>query len=111
MPPDDEIRVRHLVEAASKAVSYAAGRRRDDDEMLRLALTKLVEIVGEVAKHISHDLRESHPGGAVVSGGTNAGPARSPLLRHHLDVLWNTVTDDLPRLLATLSDDLIRDGF
>jgi uncharacterized protein with HEPN domain len=50
MPPDDEVRVRHLVEAASKAVSYAAGRSRadlDDDELLRLALTKLVEIVGE----------------------------------------------------------------
>ncbi len=25
MPPDDEVRVRHLVEAANKAVSYAAG--------------------------------------------------------------------------------------
>lgn len=59
MPPDDEIRVRHLVEAASKAVSYAAGRSRadlDDDELLRLVLTKLVEIVGEAAKHVSHDL-------------------------------------------------------
>jgi uncharacterized protein with HEPN domain len=45
-------------------VSYAAGRSRadlDDDELLRLALTKLVEIVGEVAKHISDDLRESCP--------------------------------------------------
>jgi hypothetical protein len=25
MPPDDKARIRHLVEAASKAVSYAAG--------------------------------------------------------------------------------------
>ncbi|MGH4007125.1 MAG: HepT-like ribonuclease domain-containing protein [Pseudonocardiaceae bacterium] len=64
MPPNDEVRVRHLVEAASKAVFYAAGRSRDDlddDEMLRLALTKLVEIVGEAAKQVSHDLRKSHP--------------------------------------------------
>ncbi|MGH3719176.1 MAG: HepT-like ribonuclease domain-containing protein [Pseudonocardiaceae bacterium] len=64
MPPDDTVRVRHLVEAASKAVSYTAGRSRDDlddDELLRLALTKLVEIVGEAAKHVSNDLRESHP--------------------------------------------------
>lgn len=29
MPPEDKIRIRHLVEAASKAVSYAAGRSRD----------------------------------------------------------------------------------
>jgi uncharacterized protein with HEPN domain len=64
MPLDDEVRVRHLVEAASKAMSYAAGRSRadlDDDELLRLALTKLVEVVGEAVKHVSNDLRESHP--------------------------------------------------
>ncbi len=64
MPPDDEVRVRHLVEAASKAVTYAASRSRGDldrDELLRLALTKLVEIVGEAAKQVSRDLRESHP--------------------------------------------------
>jgi hypothetical protein len=64
MPLDDEVRVRHLVEAASKAVSYASGRSRadlDDDELLRLALTKLVEIVGEAAKYISDDLRKSRP--------------------------------------------------
>ena len=44
MPLNDEVRLRHLVEAARKAVSYAAGRSRadlDDDELLRLALTKL----------------------------------------------------------------------
>lgn len=49
------------MEAASRAVSYAAGRNRDDlddDELVRLALTKLVEIVGEAAKHVSNDLRE-----------------------------------------------------
>jgi len=114
MPPDDEVRVRHLVEAASKAVSYAAGRRRDDlddDEMLRLALTKLVEIVGEAAKHVSHCLRESHP----EVPWSAAARMRDRLVHHYfdinLDVLWSTVTDDLPRLLATLSDDLVRDGF
>jgi uncharacterized protein with HEPN domain len=64
IPLDDEVRVPHLVEAASKAVSYASGRSRadlDDDELLRLALTKLVEIVGEAAKYISDDLRKSRP--------------------------------------------------
>ena len=50
IPPDDEVRGRHLIEAASKAVAYAAGRSRDDlddDELLRLALTKLIEIVAK----------------------------------------------------------------
>ncbi|MGH3813520.1 MAG: HepT-like ribonuclease domain-containing protein, partial [Pseudonocardiaceae bacterium] len=98
MPPDDEVRVRHLVEAASKAVSYAAARSRhdlDDDELLRLALTKLVEIVGEAAKHVSNDLRESHPE-VPWSAATRM---RDRLVHHYfdinLDVLWTTVTDDL----------------
>jgi uncharacterized protein with HEPN domain len=79
MPPEDEVRVRHLIEATNKAVAYAAGRSRedpDDDKLLRLALTKLVEIVFDI----------------------------------NLDVLWSTVTDDLPRLLAVLPDDIVRDG-
>jgi uncharacterized protein with HEPN domain len=51
MPPlDDEVRIAHLIEAAEKAVAFAAERDRaalDQDELFRLALTKLVEIVGE----------------------------------------------------------------
>jgi uncharacterized protein with HEPN domain len=114
MAPDDEVRVRHLIEAAGKAVSYAAGRScedLDDDELLRLALTKLVEIVGEAAKHVSHDLRGSHP----EVPWSAAARMRDRLVHHYfeinLDVLWSTVTDDLPRLLTILSDDLVRDGF
>ncbi|MGH3772279.1 MAG: HepT-like ribonuclease domain-containing protein [Pseudonocardiaceae bacterium] len=113
MPPDDKVRVRHLVEAAGKAVSYAAGRNRDDlddDELLRLALTKLVEIVGEAAKHVSNDLRESHP---EVPWSATA-RMRDRLVHHYfdinLDVLWSTVTEDLPRLLAILPNDLVPDS-
>jgi uncharacterized protein with HEPN domain len=49
MRPEDQFRLRHLTEAASKAIAYCARRRREDldtDELLRLAVTKLVEIVG-----------------------------------------------------------------
>jgi uncharacterized protein with HEPN domain len=52
---DDTIRIQHMVEASEKAVKFAAGRNRsalDDDEMLRLSLVKLVEIIGEAAKHL-----------------------------------------------------------
>lgn len=63
-PPDDLVRLRHLREAAEKAVAFSAGRSRaslDDDELLRLALTKLVEIVGEAAKQVSEATRNEHP--------------------------------------------------
>ncbi len=113
MLPEDQVRVSHLLEAANKAVSYSAGRCRadlDDDELLRLALTKLVEIVGEAAKHLSRELRESTP----QVPWSAAARMRDRLVHHYfdinLDVLWATVIDDLPRLLATLPDDLISDN-
>lgn len=46
-PLDDDVRIRHLREAAAKALVFAEGRSRadlEDDELLRLALTKLIEI-------------------------------------------------------------------
>lgn len=32
MPPEDEIRVRHLLDAARKAIAYTDGRNREDLE-------------------------------------------------------------------------------
>lgn len=64
MPPEDEVRIRHLVEAARKAIAYAEGSDREaleTDEVLRLALTKLVEIVGEAAKQVSESTRSGKP--------------------------------------------------
>ena len=53
---DDSIRIQHHREAAEKAMAFAAGRDRSDlehDELLRLGLVKLVEIIGDAAKHVS----------------------------------------------------------
>lgn len=50
-----------MVEAAEKAVAFSAGRTRadlDTDEMLRFALVKLVEIVGEAAKQVTDETRK-----------------------------------------------------
>jgi uncharacterized protein with HEPN domain len=77
---DDAISIQHLIEAAEKAVAFAAGRDRaalDEDELLRLGLVKLVEIIGEVpwsaaarmrdrlvhhaAKQVSEPTRLAHP--------------------------------------------------
>lgn len=105
MRPSDEIRLRHLTEAASKAIFYSAERQRadlDSDELLRLALTKLVEIVGEAAKQISPELQAAEPDVPW----TAAARMRDRLVHHYfdvnLDILWQTVTEDLPRLLEAL---------
>ena len=73
MSQPDDARLEHLVEAAQNAVDDAAVRTRadlDDDELLRLALTKLVEIVGEAAKRVSPETIKRYPD--VVGGGPDA---------------------------------------
>lgn len=104
-PPDDLIRLRHLREAAEKAVRFSEGQTRkslEDDELLRLGLTKLVEIVGEAAKQVSESTRAAHPA-VPWSAATRM---RDRLIHHYfdidLDILWATITEDLPQLLKRL---------
>ena len=70
--------------------------------MLRFALVKLVEIVGEAAKQVADDTRLKHPEVAWAE----AARMRDRLVHHYfdtnLDVLWSTVTEDLPALLEHL---------
>lgn len=107
MQPEDEVRIRHLTDAAKTAGQFVQGRERadlDEDEMLRLALTKLVEIVGEAAKQVTPSGRAEVP--AVPWSA--AARMRDRLVHHYfdidLDVLWQTVTEDLPSLLVLLPD-------
>jgi uncharacterized protein with HEPN domain len=105
MPPDDDVRLRHLVDAAERAIQFTADRSRpdlDSDEMLTLALTKLVEIVGAAAKQVSTETKDLHPDVPWSA----AARMRDRLVHHYfdidLDVLWSTVQDDLPTLLALI---------
>lgn len=109
--PEDLVRITHLREAAHKALAFSQDKSRQalyDDELLRLALTKLVEIVGEAAKQVSEPTRQAH---AAVPWSA-AARMRDRLIHHYfdidLDILWATITDDLPALLACLPrlDDL-----
>lgn len=74
----------------------------DEDEIFRLALTKLLEIVGEAAKQVSLETRRSHP----EVPWSAAARMRDRLVHHYfdinLDVLWSTVTVDLPALLKVV---------
>ena len=56
MRKDNEIRIRHMLDAAREAEAFAAGRTRrdlDTDRQLVLSLVKEIEIVGEAATQIA----------------------------------------------------------
>ncbi len=108
---DDEVRLRHMLDAARQAVGFAKGRQRGDlerDVQLALALTRLVEIIGEAAKNVSGDERDRIP---QVPWRAIAG-TRDRLVHAYFDVdldrLWQIVAVDLPPLVAAIEAALRR---
>ncbi len=64
MSRDDEIRIRHMIDAVEAALRFARGRDRSDldtNEMLLFALVRAVEIVGEAAGKLSPEARMEIP--------------------------------------------------
>jgi uncharacterized protein with HEPN domain len=105
MPLDDLIRIRHMRDAASEALSFTAGKTRialDSDRMLILAIIKELEIIGEAASKVSCETRERFaeiPWQDVVG-------MRNRLIHGYFDVdidrVWDTVNIDLPELLIPI---------
>jgi uncharacterized protein with HEPN domain len=105
MRKDDQIRLRHMLEAAREALSFAENRTRKDldtDRKLELALVKAIEIIGEAAVQATQECRDASP---QIPWDSIIG-MRNRLIHAYFDVnrdiLWNTVTDDLPPLIAEL---------
>ena len=105
MSREDEIRLRHMADAAREAASFAAGRTRgdlDDDRQLVMALVKEIEIVGEAAARVSDAARERLPD---IPWDELIG-MRNRLVHAYFDVnlniVWQTVQKDLPKLIALL---------
>lgn len=101
----DLIRMRHMLDAAVKAISFVAGKNRVDletDEKLALALVRLVEIIGEAASKVTPDVQTLHSGIAWrdIIG------TRNRLIHGYddvnLDILWQIVSSDLPPLIQLL---------
>ena len=108
---DDGVRLHHMLDAARKAVAYTRGRTRadlDEDELLALALVRLLEILGEAAKGVSEDFGRRHP---RVPWKEMAG-TRDRLIHGYFDVdfdvVWAIISSDLPPLITGL-EKLIRD--
>ena len=102
---DDPSRLRHMLDAARKAVEFASGKGRgslDSDEQLLLSLTRLLEIIGEAAKNVSSEFCKKHPEipWKEISG------TRDRLTHGYFDVdydvVWKIVSDDLPILITQL---------
>ena len=97
--------VRDMIMAARRAISWTAGKSIEDyrqDDMLRAAAERQLEIVGEAARRLPAVFREQHP----------EIPWRPIMAQRHIlaheyddlqdDLLWKVVTLHLPPLMAQL---------
>jgi len=94
-----------MLDAAREAVELAAGKSQqniESERMLGLSLVRLLEVVGEAARHVPPEEQAKYPAipWAKIIGMRNR-------LIHGYDsidfaILYATVTEDLPRLISEL---------
>lgn len=102
---DDLVYVGHMVDTANKAIGFVQGLTReefDNNELLRLSLTHLLQVIGEAARRVSPEFRAAYPQidwKAIVG-------MRSKVVHDYLsvdeDIVWDTVTNELPSLVNEL---------
>ena len=105
MPKDDLVYVGHMLDKAQEALSLVYGKSRQDydrDTVLSLALTHLIQVVGEAARRVSPSFRERHP---QIPWDAIAG-MRNKIVHDYMDVdediVWDSVVHELPLLIAEL---------
>ena len=105
MQKDDLVYVGHMLDMACLAVSKVAGRTRHDfdaDENLRLALTHLIQTMGEAARQVSLSFRQAHgqiPWVKIIG-------MRHKVVHNYMhvdyDIVWDVATVNLPPLVEEL---------
>jgi uncharacterized protein with HEPN domain len=109
MPKTDLIYLGHMLDMCQKGLEISTGKTHyqyENDETLKLALTHIVQVIGEAADRVSDEFKLNHP--------------RIPWheiigMRHRIvhdymnvdeDVVWAVVKNDLPALSEVLKETL-----
>ena len=106
MQPDDDIRLRHMLDSAKEAVEFATGKSRtdlDDDRKLSLAIIKSIEIIGEAASKVSDVCKAENdtiPWLDIVGMRNRLSHGYFDV---NLDIVWETVQTDIPHIIKILS--------
>ena len=102
---DPTVSLHHMLDYAREAYLLAQDHTRaefDSNRILNLALTRLLEIIGESANRIPVENQLRHPG----IDWTQIIGMRNRLIHGYdildLDVVWDTITEDLPTLIQAL---------
>ena len=102
---DPWIRVRHMRDHAQEAIQLLGEKTLDElesDRTVQLALVQLIEIVGEAASRVAPGILTAHP---TIPWQLAAGIRHRMIHGYDLieyAVVYDTVKDDLPPLVAQL---------
>ncbi|MBI4083788.1 MAG: DUF86 domain-containing protein [Candidatus Lambdaproteobacteria bacterium] len=102
---DPTVRLRHIRDFAREALELLEGKTKAElqrNRVLQLAVTRLVEVIGEAAAQVTPEERARFP---QLPWRKMIG-MRNRLIHGYdvvdLDQLWDTVNDDLPALVDAL---------
>ncbi len=112
MGNEDRIRIRHMIDAASEALSFVDGVDKkifSQSRILILSVIKDIEIIGEAASKISEETKMKYseiPWKDIVG-------MRNRLIHGYFDVninlVWNTTKNNLPPLIKSLKEIIAED--
>lgn len=102
---DDDSYLADMLQFAREVLTFTEGRSRADydaDAILRRAVERATELIGEAANHVSEQTRARHP----------EIPWREIIDQRHVlihgygdvddDLVWNLVEKEIPNLLSLL---------
>jgi len=107
MNEQDEIRLRHMLDAAREVQSFIEGRTREDlntNQMLVRAISMSVGIIGEAASKVSPELQQPYPQipWPQIIGMRNR--IIHAYFEVNLDILWETATGGIIDLIGQLEE-------
>ncbi len=109
---NDWRRLQHMLDAAKRAQKFAEGKSRrafEEDLQLQFALARAVEIVCEAACNITYEFQATN---TQIAWKRIMGMRQWFVHANYkidLNVLWETVLEDIPPLISKLEDILSSD--
>lgn len=104
-PKDERVRVLRILDAARTARRFMEGKGRSDldtDEMLGLAMVRLLEIIGEASKNVPQDIKDQTPQLPWPLIARMRDRIAHGYFDINMDRVWEVVTGDLPPLISVL---------
>ncbi|GAB3692574.1 DUF86 domain-containing protein [Spirosoma flavus] len=101
----EQVRVQHMLNAVTEIQEFVENTVYEDyilDRKLQLALTRLIEIIGEASNHVSEDTKSRFTDieWRVLTG------IRNVIVHEYFgidyDIIWAVIQQDMPLLRAKL---------